>query len=161
MRTALLEVILRLSDSADAERQRANEKQELLIAELNHRVRNILSLIRGLISQTRESAQSVEDFIGTLESRVHALARAHDQITADRWSPARLIDLIEVEAGAYLAERSDPQTCPARCRDCDGIPRRVAHRLLAPDVETCGVDIGPLFSKSFGFFGFFGFCRGF
>ena len=107
MRTALLEVILRLSDSADAERQRANEKQELLIAELNHRVRNILSLIRGLISQTRESAQSVEDFIGTLESRVHALARAHDQITADRWSPARLIDLIEVEAGAYLAERSD------------------------------------------------------
>jgi light-regulated signal transduction histidine kinase (bacteriophytochrome) len=107
MRTALLEVILRLSDSADAERQRANEKQELLIAELNHRVRNILSLIRGLISQTRESAQSVDDFIGTLESRVHALARAHDQITADRWSPARLIDLIEVEAGAYLAERSD------------------------------------------------------
>ncbi len=107
LRTALLEVILRLSDSADAERQRAHEKQELLIAELNHRVRNILSLIRGLISQTRDSAQSVDQFIGTLESRVHALARAHDQITADRWSPARLIDLIEVEAGAYLGERSD------------------------------------------------------
>ncbi|WP_298402004.1 HWE histidine kinase domain-containing protein [Sphingobium sp.] len=107
LRTALLEVILRLSDSADAERQRAHEKQELLIAELNHRVRNILSLIRGLLSQTRDSAHSVEEFIGTLESRVHALARAHDQITADRWSPARLYDLIEVEAGAYLGERSD------------------------------------------------------
>ncbi|MBU2016273.1 MAG: GAF domain-containing protein, partial [Alphaproteobacteria bacterium] len=36
LRTALLEVVLRLSDSADAERQRAHEKQELLIAELNH-----------------------------------------------------------------------------------------------------------------------------
>lgn len=107
LRTALLEVILRLSDSADAERQRAHEKQELLIAELNHRVRNILSLIRGLLSQTRDSAGSVEDFIGTLESRIHALARAHDQITADRWSPARLYDLIEVEAGAYLGERSE------------------------------------------------------
>ncbi|MEC3951248.1 HWE histidine kinase domain-containing protein [Sphingobium sp. HWE2-09] len=107
LRTALLEVILRLSDSADAERQRANEKQELLIAELNHRVRNILSLIRGLLSQTRDSAGSVEEFIATLESRVHALARAHDQITADRWSPARLYDLIEVESGAYLGERSD------------------------------------------------------
>jgi light-regulated signal transduction histidine kinase (bacteriophytochrome) len=99
LRTALLEVILRLSDSADAERQRAHEKQELLIAELNHRVRNILSLIRGLLSQTRDSARSVDEFIGTLESRVHALARAHDQITADRWAPARLYDLIEVEAG--------------------------------------------------------------
>lgn len=106
LRTALLEVVLRLADSADVERQKANEKQELLIAELNHRVRNILSLIRGLLSQTRDSAGSVEDFIGTLESRIHALARAHDQITADRWSPARLYDLIEVEAGAYLGEQS-------------------------------------------------------
>ena len=107
LRTALLEVVLRLSDSADAERQKAHEKQELLIAELNHRVRNILSLIRGLLSQTRDSAGSVDEFIGTLESRVHALARAHDQITADRWAPARLYDLIEVEAGAYLGEMSD------------------------------------------------------
>ena len=107
LRTALLEVVLRLSDSVDQERQRAHEKQELLIAELNHRVRNILSLIRGLLSQTRDSARSVDEFIGTLESRVHALARAHDQITADRWAPARLHDLIEVEAGAYLGERSD------------------------------------------------------
>lgn len=107
LRTALLEVILRMSDSADAERQRAHEKQELLIAELNHRVRNILSLIRGLLSQTRDGARSVDEFIGTLESRVHALARAHDQITADRWSPARLYDLIEVESAAYLGERSD------------------------------------------------------
>ncbi|MFZ2996908.1 HWE histidine kinase domain-containing protein [Sphingobium sp.] len=107
LRTALLEVVLRMSDSADVERQKAHEKQELLIAELNHRVRNILALIRGLLSQTRDNAGSVEDFIGTLESRIHALARAHDQITADRWSPARLYDLIEVEAGAYLGEQSE------------------------------------------------------
>ena len=64
---------------AEQERARAHERQELLIAELNHRVRNILALIRGLISQSRQSrALSVEDFIGTLESRIHALARAHD-----------------------------------------------------------------------------------
>ncbi|HWV13492.1 MAG TPA: HWE histidine kinase domain-containing protein [Sphingobium sp.] len=107
LRTALLEVVLRLSDSANEERQKAHEKQELLIAELNHRVRNILSLIRGLLSQTRDNARSVDEFIDTLESRVHALARAHDQITADRWAPARLQDLIEVEAGAYLGERRD------------------------------------------------------
>jgi light-regulated signal transduction histidine kinase (bacteriophytochrome)/CheY-like chemotaxis protein len=107
LRTALLEVVLRLSDSANEERQRAHEKQELLIAELNHRVRNILSLIRGLLSQTKDSARSVEEFIATLESRIQALARAHDQITADRWAPARLQDLIEVEAGAYLGERRD------------------------------------------------------
>jgi light-regulated signal transduction histidine kinase (bacteriophytochrome) len=106
LRTALLEVVLRLSESAGQERRRAHEQQELLIAELNHRVRNILSLIRGLISQTRQSALSAEAFVETLDDRVRALARAHDQITADRWGPARLIDLIETESGAYLGTRS-------------------------------------------------------
>jgi len=107
LRTALLEVVLRLADSAGQERRRAHEQQELLIAELNHRVRNILSLIRGLISQTRQNSLTTEAFIETLDDRVQALARAHDQITADRWGPASLIDLIETESGAYLATKRD------------------------------------------------------
>ena len=107
LRTALLEVVLRLSESAGQERRRAHEQQELLIAELNHRVRNILSLIRGLISQTRHSSLSAEAFTQTLDDRVQALARAHDQITADSWGPAPLIDLIATEAGAYLGDRRD------------------------------------------------------
>ncbi len=107
LRTALLEVVLRLSDSASNERRRAHEQQELLIAELNHRVRNILSLIRGLISQTRGTALTPEAFVETLDDRIRALARAHDQITADRWGPARLIDLIETESGAFLGHKRD------------------------------------------------------
>lgn len=107
LRVALLEVVLRLADSAGRERQRAHEQQELLIAELNHRVRNILSLIRGLISQTRHGSLSIDAFIGTLDNRVQALARAHDQLTADRWSPARLVDLIETESAAYLGAKRD------------------------------------------------------
>lgn len=105
LRIALLEVVLRLADSAGVERQRAHEQQQLLIAELNHRVRNILALIRGLISQSRQHALTPESFIDTLDDRVQALARAHDQITAEHWGPGRLIDLIETEAGAYLASK--------------------------------------------------------
>jgi light-regulated signal transduction histidine kinase (bacteriophytochrome) len=107
LRSGMLEVLVRLSESAGAERARAHERQELLIAELNHRVRNILALIRGLISQSRANAETVEGFVSVLDDRIRALARAHDQITADRWSPARLIDLIETECGAFLgAKRS-------------------------------------------------------
>ena len=106
LRSGILDVLVRLSEAAEQERARAHEKQQLLIAELNHRVRNILALIRGLMSQSRSSgAQSVEDFISTLDHRIRAMARAHDQITADRWGPARLRDLIETEAGAYLGEK--------------------------------------------------------
>ncbi len=107
LRIALLEVVLRLSESATEDRQRAHEQQELLIAELNHRVRNILALIRGLIAQSRRSDLDTKAFIATLDDRVQALARAHDQITADRWGPARLIDLIETESAAYLGGKRD------------------------------------------------------
>jgi len=107
LRTALLEVVLRLSESAGADRQRAHEQQELLIAELNHRVRNILALIRGLIGQSRRADLDTKSFVATLDDRVQALARAHDQITADRWGPARLIDLIETESAAYLGGKRD------------------------------------------------------
>jgi light-regulated signal transduction histidine kinase (bacteriophytochrome)/CheY-like chemotaxis protein len=107
LRVALLEIVLQLSDSAGRERARANAHQETLIAELNHRVRNILSLIRGLISQTRDSALSADAFVTTLDDRVQALARAHDQLTAERWGPARLIDLILTETHAYLGEKRD------------------------------------------------------
>ncbi|MBN2972545.1 GAF domain-containing protein [Roseomonas aeriglobus] len=106
LRASLIEVVLRLSDDAQAERQRASERQELLIAELNHRVRNILSLIRGLVRQSNRSAGSVRDYVEMLEGRIEALARAHDQITQDNWSPAPLIRLIETEASAYLAGKA-------------------------------------------------------
>ncbi|MFC4256500.1 GAF domain-containing protein [Altererythrobacter xixiisoli] len=102
IRVGMLEVIVRLSENVNEERRRASERQELLIAELNHRVRNILSLIRGLISQTRDSTHTVDGFIGNLDGRIQSLARAHDQITRDRWGPARLTDLLETEARAYL-----------------------------------------------------------
>ncbi|MFD1786814.1 HWE histidine kinase domain-containing protein [Sphingomonas floccifaciens] len=106
LRASLIEVVLRLSDDAQEERKRASERQELLIAELNHRVRNILSLIRGLVRQSNRGTGSVQDYVRMLEGRIEALARAHDQITQDNWSPAPLGRLIETEASAYLGGKA-------------------------------------------------------
>lgn len=106
LRASLIEVVLRLSDDAREERQRAAERQELLIAELNHRVRNILSLIRGLVRQSRDPRADTATYMRMLEGRIEALARAHDQITQDNWSPAPLKRLIETEAAAYLGGRA-------------------------------------------------------
>ena len=107
LRVSLLEVILRLSDLTESERRRAQERQELLIAELNHRVRNILGLIRGVITQSKDLASDVEAFTKVIGGRIHALAMAHDQITADNWSAASFHGLIKAEAGAYLAAKAD------------------------------------------------------
>jgi light-regulated signal transduction histidine kinase (bacteriophytochrome) len=104
LRVSLLEVILRLSDITENERRQAQQRHELLIDELNHRVRNILSLIRGVISQSKESATSVDSFTEIVGGRILALARAHDQITADEWGPAPFASLVQAEAGAYLGK---------------------------------------------------------
>jgi hypothetical protein len=64
LRATLIEVVLRLADEASAERQQASARQEVLIAELNHRVRNILGVIRGLIRQSQPTDDDmVEDFV--------------------------------------------------------------------------------------------------
>jgi light-regulated signal transduction histidine kinase (bacteriophytochrome) len=105
LRASLIEVVLRLSHDAQEERRRFSERQELLIAELNHRVRNILSLIRGLVRQSLDPEADARNTIALLEGRIESLARAHDQITQDNWSAAPLERLITTEAAAYLADK--------------------------------------------------------
>jgi light-regulated signal transduction histidine kinase (bacteriophytochrome) len=102
LRISLVEVILRLSGLTEVERVQARERQDLLIAELNHRVRNIFSLIRGVIRQSQESTSCFTEFTEAVGGRIHALARAHDQITADSWGPASLRALIDAEKAAYV-----------------------------------------------------------
>jgi light-regulated signal transduction histidine kinase (bacteriophytochrome) len=106
LRVTLLEVILQLADLAARERRAAQERQELMIAELNHRVRNILSLVRGLIAQSKDAAGSLEEFASVVGGRIQALARAHDQITSLKWAPVAVKSLVESEAGAYLGSRA-------------------------------------------------------
>lgn len=107
LRATLIEVVLRLSDEASSERAVAAERQELLIAELNHRVRNILGVIRGLIRQSKPTGGDIDDFVALVDGRIHALARAHNQITQDHWGPAPLRTLIDAEAAAFLAGASE------------------------------------------------------
>ncbi|MGF7147356.1 light-regulated signal transduction histidine kinase (bacteriophytochrome) [Sphingomonas zeicaulis] len=107
LRATLIEVVLRLADEAAAQRHQANARQELLIAELNHRVRNILGVIRGLIRQSQPDEEVVRDFVKLVDGRIHALARAHNQITDDHWGPAPLQALIDAEAAAFAATREN------------------------------------------------------
>ena len=106
LRITLLEVILRLTDAAAQDRKRAAEQQDLLIAELNHRVRNILNLIRGLVNQSRHEAGDAATLTKLIGGRIGALAAAHDNLTRDNWGPTSLKKLIEEEAEAYLGSKT-------------------------------------------------------
>jgi light-regulated signal transduction histidine kinase (bacteriophytochrome) len=107
LRATLIEVVLRLADEAAAQRHQATARQELLIAELNHRVRNILGVIRGLVRQSQPEGEAVREFVNVVDGRIHALARAHNQITDDHWGPAPLQALIDAEASAFAASKEN------------------------------------------------------
>ena len=107
IRISLLEVILRITDESAMQAKRAQEKQELLIAELNHRVRNILNLIRGLVNQSRFEATDTQTLVELISGRVKSLATAHDNITRENWSAASLKSLIKNEAEAYATGKND------------------------------------------------------
>jgi PAS domain S-box-containing protein len=70
-------------DRAETARRQAEAHRELLIAELNHRVKNTLSVVQALAHQTFRGV--ADDVRGAFEGRLLALARAHDVLTGSNW----------------------------------------------------------------------------
>ena len=63
-----------------SERMQAEEARQLLLRELNHRVKNLFAIISGMITMTAKGATSPAAMAETLKGRLHALARAHELI---------------------------------------------------------------------------------
>ena len=61
--------------------------------------------IGGEKADEDEHLKRVRLTVPTDDDRIKAMARAHDLITADRWGPARLADMLETETAAYLGAK--------------------------------------------------------
>jgi PAS domain S-box-containing protein len=59
------------------ERKRAHERQELLLREMNHRIKNLFALASSVVSLSSRSANSVTELARSASDRLSALARAH------------------------------------------------------------------------------------
>jgi len=73
-----------------AERRRVEQHQELLLAELNHRVKNTLAIVMSIATQTLRHSGSAEAFSRGFETRIMALAEAHNLLTDSNWEGASL-----------------------------------------------------------------------
>jgi PAS domain S-box-containing protein len=75
----------RLYEKAQREiqdRKVAEEERLLALRELNHRVKNLFAMVRGMVAMTARTSQSTKDMAATLTGRLQALAKAHDLIRA-------------------------------------------------------------------------------
>lgn len=76
------------------ERRQADEVRSLLVAELNHRVKNTLAVVQSIAAQTARSSTSPEKFVSRFNSRLQALANAHNILSEVAWSGAPIVELI-------------------------------------------------------------------
>ncbi len=83
------------------ERRLAEDRQALLLHELNHRVKNTLATVQSIASMTRRSAGDDPAAWGAFLDRLQGLAKTHDLLTSSQWTGALLEDVLRNELDPY------------------------------------------------------------
>lgn len=86
-----------------AERRAAETRQTLMVRELNHRVKNALTVVQAVVERSRESTSSLGDFYVALGGRIRSMARTHSLLSRERWHGLALDELVEAELAPYQA----------------------------------------------------------
>jgi PAS domain S-box-containing protein len=88
-----------------SERKRADSQRELLLEELNHRVKNTLAVVQGIAHQTFNGSEVLRQAKLAFEGRLIALAAAHNLLTLSNWQEASLEQLASDALQARSANR--------------------------------------------------------
>lgn len=84
-----------------SERKAAERERELLLEELNHRVKNMLGVVAGIAEMSARTSPTVEAFQQAFQGRIGSLAHAHDLLLRSRWSDPSLANLVDSLLGPY------------------------------------------------------------
>ena len=89
----------------DKERDDREAHVRLIMRELSHRSKNLLAIVLAIARQTSRHTSSFEEFEPRFNSRIQALADAHDLLVEQQWSGAYLDDLARAQLTAFGTER--------------------------------------------------------
>jgi PAS domain S-box-containing protein len=89
------------------ERKKAEDHQRLLINELNHRVKNTLTTVQSITTQSLRNAETAAGARDAVEGRLFALSRAHDVLTRENWDGAYLREVVHKALEPFQAARGD------------------------------------------------------
>ena len=82
------------------QRKQAEATQQMLVNELNHRVKNTLATVQAIAQQTLARAREPADFVTSFGGRIQSLARVHAMLSTATWQGADLRDLINDQVAA-------------------------------------------------------------
>jgi PAS domain S-box-containing protein len=85
-------------------RKRAEEHQRMLVAELDHRVKNILATVSAVASRTQSDSLSGADFAARLAGRIQSMATTHELLSCRQWQGVSVRELVRRELAPYMTD---------------------------------------------------------
>jgi PAS domain S-box-containing protein len=85
-------------------RKQSEKRQDLLVAELDHRVKNVLARVAAVAMHTRRRCVTMDEFVEALHGRIQSMAAAHALLSQSRWSGVALTDLIRHQLAPYTTD---------------------------------------------------------
>ena len=95
----------RVFEQHDKERDEREAHVRLIMRELSHRSKNLLAIVLAIARQTSRHTTSFSDFESRFNSRIQALADAHDLLVEQQWSGALIDDLVRAQLAAFGMEK--------------------------------------------------------
>jgi two-component system, chemotaxis family, CheB/CheR fusion protein len=86
------------------QRKALQERQQLLLGELTHRVKNTLAVVQSIAHQTEITSRSPADFVERFTGRLAALANAHGLLVQSEWQGADLRALTRMQLRPYAVD---------------------------------------------------------
>jgi PAS domain S-box-containing protein len=83
------------------DQKRTEERQKVLMAELDHRVKNALARVDVVAMSTRQSSNSVDEFVRSLRGRIQSMAVAHKLLSQTGWLGVGLTSLVHAQLAPY------------------------------------------------------------
>jgi two-component sensor histidine kinase len=98
--TETLVLYTRLANAVDLLR-RSERHQQVLIGELDHRVKNVLAQVESVVDSTLQGCRSIDDFARSLGGRIRSMAAAHGLLSESSWQSVGLHTLVRTELAPY------------------------------------------------------------
>lgn len=106
------------------ERKRAEQRQALLMRELDHRAKNLLAVVQAALRLTPRD--NIVDFVKAVEGRVGALARTHTLLAEEHWKGAGLRQIVEGELAPFRSGIGTSQHVSTPQADLRGVDLTLA-----------------------------------
>ncbi len=95
------EALILLAVEEVTEQKQTAGHQEMLIGELNHRVKNVLATVQAVMTQTLRQSTSLDVFKAAFAGRLHALAQAHNLLVEKEWVGADIGQIVHEVLAPY------------------------------------------------------------